>query len=109
MAHGIDKFSFLVHAFAVYTMPSITDMKTFFMSYFPKKFLYNFKYEASSLSGYKHTEEAIANLKKRFLDPNNHPMFGKTHSQESKILISKQGELNPMFGRKHFKSSNLFI
>lgn len=36
-------------------------------------------------------------------------MFGKTHSQESKILISKQGELNPMFGRKHLESSNLLI
>lgn len=108
-AHGIDKFSFLVYAFAEYTMSSITDMENLFMSYFPKEFLYNFKYGASSMSGLKHTEEAIAKMKKRFIDPNNHPMFGKTHSQESKILISKQGELNPMFGRKHLESSNLLI
>jgi group I intron endonuclease len=42
-AHGIDKFSFLVYAFAEYTMPTITDMETLFMSYFSKEFLYNFQ------------------------------------------------------------------
>jgi group I intron endonuclease len=35
-AHGIDKFSFLVYAFAEYTMPTITNMETLFMSYFKK-------------------------------------------------------------------------
>lgn len=88
-AHGIDNFSFVVYAFAENTMPTITIMETLFMSYFPKEFLYNFKYKASSKSGYKPTEEAIANFKKRFLDPNNHPMFGKTHYLKSKSLIRK--------------------
>ena len=32
---------------------------------------------------------------------NNHPMFGKTHSESSKYLISKPGNLNPMFGKTH--------
>lgn len=31
----------------------------------------------------------------------NHPMFGKTHTNESLALISKPGKLNPMFGKKH--------
>lgn len=108
-AQGIDNFSFVVYAFTEYTMPTITDMETLFMSYFPKEFLYNFKYGASSMSGYKHTAEAITKMKKRFLNPNNHPMFGKTHSPESKSLISRPGELNPMFGRKHLESSKLLI
>jgi group I intron endonuclease len=28
-------------------------------------------------------------------------MFGKTHSTEARLLISKPGELNPMFGKQH--------
>lgn len=28
-------------------------------------------------------------------------MYGKTHSAEARVLISKPGELNPMFGKKH--------
>jgi hypothetical protein len=50
-AHGIDKFYFVVYALAEKTIPTITDMETLFMSYFPKEILYNFKYEASSMSG----------------------------------------------------------
>ena len=50
--------------------------------------------------GYKHTKQAIAKIQARFLNKNNHPMFGSeaTHSEVSKHLISKPGELNPMFG-----------
>jgi len=44
------------------------------------------------MSGYIHTEEAIAKFNKRILNLNNHPMFGNTHSPESKILISKVGK-----------------
>lgn len=28
-------------------------------------------------------------------------MFGKTHSESSKYIISKPGDFNPMFGRTH--------
>jgi hypothetical protein len=28
-------------------------------------------------------------------------MFGKTHSTEPRMLISKSGKLNPMFGKEH--------
>jgi hypothetical protein len=37
-------------------------------------------------------------MKARFLNKNNHPMFLKTHSDFSKHLRSKPGDLNPMFG-----------
>ena len=30
-----------------------------------------------------------------YKDKNNHPMFGKTHTEEALGLISKPGELNP--------------
>lgn len=33
-----------------------------------------------------------------FLDNNYHPMFGKTHTPEALVLISKPGELNPAKG-----------
>ena len=91
--HGINKFDFVVYAFAKYSVPLITDMETLFMSYFPpwphcaprhagakaKDKLYNFKYDAASMFGYKHTDEAIAKMKKRFLDPQNHPEKKKKH------------------------------
>lgn len=35
----------------------------------------------------------------------NGPMFGKTHTQEAKIKISKPGSSNPMFGKKHKEES----
>lgn len=56
---------------------------------------------ATSLTGYKHTEEAKLKMKDWYKDKNNHPMFGKTHREETLPLISKPGKLNPMFGKKH--------
>jgi group I intron endonuclease len=55
--------------------------------------------------GYKHTKQAIAKMKARFLNKNNHPMFGKTHSEASKLLICKTGVANPMFGKTHSEVS----
>lgn len=40
-----------------------------------------------------------------YKDKNNHPMFGKTHTEEALGLISKPGELNPMFGKKHSEAT----
>ena len=57
--------------------------------------------------GYKHTKEAIAKMKKRFLIKSNHPMFGKKLDEfvvcgyAPLAKIRKFGELNPMFGKKH--------
>ena len=36
-----------------------------------------------------------------YKDKSNHPMFGKTHTEESLALISKPGDLNPMYGKTH--------
>jgi group I intron endonuclease len=37
----------------------------------------------------------------------NHPLFGKTHSEKSraKMSVSKKGENNPMFGKKKYRFS----
>lgn len=42
--------------------------------------------------------EAIAKMKFRFENKENHPMYGKTHSAETLVKISK-GPLNPMYGK----------
>lgn len=47
------------------------------------------KLEATSLLGYRHTDEAIQKMTERFKDKNNHPMYGKKHSEEILKLISK--------------------
>ena len=44
-----------------------------------------------------------------YKDKNNHPMFGKTHTEEVLALISKPGELNPMFGRKHREATKAIM
>ena len=44
-------------------------------------------------------------MKDFYKDKNNHPMFGKTHTEEALALISKPGELNPMFGIKHSEAT----
>ena len=51
--------------------------------------------------GYKHTKQAIEKLKLRFANKSNQPMFGKKHSESVLSLISKPGKLNPMFGKTH--------
>ena len=35
---------------------------------------------ATSLTGYKQTDEAISKMLKRFKDKSNHAMYGKTHN-----------------------------
>ena len=50
-------------------------------------------WDATSLLGYKHTEEAKAKMIKRFTNKTNHPLH---HNEKTKHLISKPGKLNPM-------------
>ena len=106
---GKQNFQFVVYAYAPYNLPAITDLETLFMSYFPFNSLYNFTKTATSMYGYKHTIAAINKMKDRLIDPNNHPMFGKTHSAEAHTLISKQGTLNPMYGKEHSPKTRLLI
>jgi len=79
------------------------------MSYFPFDKLYNLTQTASSMFGYKHTEESILKMKARLTDPINHPMFGKSHSSKTRDLISKPGKLNPMFCKHHTNESQNLI
>ena len=52
-----------------------------------------------------HCESISSRAKERFENKENHPLFGKRHSDESKQLMSDNsnnvGKLNPMFGHKH--------
>lgn len=45
----------------------------------------------------------------RFKIKENHPMYGKTHTEEAKKLISKPGEANPMFGKKQSEETKALI
>jgi group I intron endonuclease len=54
---------------------------------------------ATSLAGYKHTDKAKLKMLNWYKNKSNHPMYGKTHSALTRVLISKPGELNPMFGK----------
>jgi group I intron endonuclease len=77
----------------------LTDIETVFIKSFPCENLYNYKKEANSSLGYKHTMEPIEKMKLRYRDNSNHPMFGKTHTSFALSKISKPGNLNPMFGK----------
>jgi group I intron endonuclease len=67
----------------------LTDIETVFIKSFPFENLYNYKKEANSSLGYKHTMEAIEKMKLRYRDNSNHPMFGKTHTSFALSKISK--------------------
>ena len=55
----------------------------------------------TSLTGYKHTDEAMLKMLKTFEYKSNHPMYGKKHKDSVFKLISKPGKLNSMFGQQH--------
>ena len=102
--HGLDKFHFYIYEYFSYSNKlisnkALTDLETSYIEKFDFKTLYNFKKTATSLQGYKHTEEAMLKMLNRFIFKHNHTMFGKTHTEEARKLISKPGKLNPMYGK----------
>ena len=99
--HGLDQFSFVIYYYHKDLNVLLTDIETEVIRSFPFEDLYNFKMDANSMLGYKHTADAIAKMKTRLSDKSNHPMYGKNHSLESLKAISKPGKLNPMFNKKH--------
>jgi group I intron endonuclease len=110
--YGLDKFNFCVYEYFTYiskviSHKSLTDLETSYIKKFNLDTLYNYTNIATSLSGYKHSNEAKSKMIKRYENKKSHPMFGKTHTKEALDLISKSkyGKLNPMFGRKHNKST----
>ena len=102
--HGLDKFHFYIYEYFSYSNKLISnkplaDLETSYIKKFDFKTLYNFNKTARSLQGYKHTEEAMLKMLNRFIFKHNHPMFGKTYTEEAIKLISKPGKLNPMYGK----------
>ena len=103
-------FNFYVYQTFTYISKNIsnqglTDLETSYIAKFDFKTLYNFKAIGTSSLGYKHIEEAILKMVKRFENKENHPMYGKNHTKETLTLISKPGDLNPMFGKKHSQAA----
>lgn len=99
--YGINSFILIIYYIQTDSNILLTDVETQVIKSFPKKSLFNFKMEATNLLGYKHTKKAISKMKLRFTNKENHPMFGKSHSAEALLRISKPGLLNPMFGKQH--------
>lgn len=112
--YGLDKFHFCVYEYFTYdskiiSSKGLTDLETSYIAKFDFNTLYNFKAIATSMSGYKHTKEAVLKMIKRFENKNNHPMYGKTHTKEAISLISKPGKLNPMYGKKHSEKTKSIL
>jgi group I intron endonuclease len=99
--YGLENFHFLIYYYHTDPSVTLTDVETEVIKSFPFEDLYNFKKEASSSLGYKHTAEAIQKMKKRLADKTKHPMYGKKHTLDSLKAISKPGKLNPIFNKKH--------
>lgn len=98
--YGLGSFSFQILEFLALSN-NITDIETSYISKVPVDILFNFKTLATSILGYKHTEEAREKIRKRFIDKQNHPMYKRQHTPESLLLISKPGVLNPIYGKTH--------
>jgi group I intron endonuclease len=61
--YGLDKFNFCIYEYFTYkskviSSKDLTDLETYYTSKFKFNTLYNFKAIATSMLGYKHTEEA---------------------------------------------------
>lgn len=107
--YGQDKFHFVIYEYFSYVDKTtshklLTDLETSYINKFDFDTLYNFKALATSMLGYKHTEE-----EKWLEDKDNHPMFGKTHTEEALELISKPGKLNPMYGKNHSEETKVIM
>lgn len=112
--YGLNKFYWIVYEYFSYTTKIIshkdlTTLKTNYLKAFNSTDLYNFKLEATSMLGYKHTIEAIYKMKENYKDKNNHPMYGKNHTKEALSLISKSGKLNPMYGKTHSEKTKYLM
>jgi hypothetical protein len=81
--YGLKSFNIVIYYFHKDPAILLTDIETTVISAFPFSSLFNFKKEANSMLGYKHTKQAIEKMKSRFVNKINHPMFGKTHNKVS--------------------------
>lgn len=75
MKHGITSFNFVIYYYHEDPAVILTDVETKVIQSFPFEELFNFKKEADSMLGYKHTAEAIEKMKLRFVDKTPTPMY----------------------------------
>jgi group I intron endonuclease len=110
----LENFSFIVYIYykqyetRASSHKALTDLETKVIQ-IPFDELYNYMKNSTSLHNYKHTVSAKAKMVERFQDKNSHPFWGKHHTNETKLLISKPGETNPMYGRLHSEQSKKLI
>ena len=72
--YGIENFKIYIYYIHLDPLVILTDIETEVIKSFPFEMLYNFKKEANSMLGYKHTIKAINKMKLRFKDKTNHPI-----------------------------------
>ena len=90
--YGLNNFSFVVVEYVANDNKSlnnkkITDLDTTYTAKFDFSKLYNHKLISTSMLGYKHTQQALLKMVERFKVKKNHPMFGKTHTNQARKLI----------------------
>jgi len=89
--YGLDKFKFCIFEYFSYeskiiSHKSLTELETYYIAKFEFQTLYNFSTLAHNNLGYIHTQEAKLKISK----PGKlNPMYGKSHTKETKDLISQ--------------------
>ena len=78
--YGLNKFRFVIYerhpeGDRANTGTQLTDLETQYIGKFKFSMLYNFKKTATSMLGYKHTEEALLKMVERYKNKENHPFF----------------------------------
>lgn len=78
---------------------NLIELESLYLTSLDPIHLFNFKLNATSLKGYKHTKEAL-DLMSLINKGENHPMFGLKHTEETKEKIRNKmlGDKNPRFG-----------
>lgn len=89
--YGLGKFKLYIYEYFTYeskiiSHKSLTELETSYISKFDFDTLYNFSLIAHNNLGYKHTDESKLKISK----PGNlNPMYGKIHSEDTKAKMSE--------------------
>jgi len=88
--YGFDKFKIYIYEYFTYqskiiSHKSLTELETSYIAKFSLATLYNFTSIAHNNLGYKHTDESKLKISKPGV---LNPMYGRTHSEEAKALMS---------------------
>ena len=96
--YGFGKFKFCIYEYFSYesriiSHKSLTELETSYLSKFKLDTLYNFSLIAHNNIEYKHTNESKLKISK----PGDlNPMFGKIHSEETKDMMRKRKNKYPL-------------